>query len=71
MTHTTFVPYREFEKVLSIKGIDEYIRYGGTISLGGINYNHILGLKQKHTSYNVDKGLFLSIWYVSECQQGG
>ena len=40
MTHTTFVPYREFEKVLSIKGIDEYIRYGGTMSLGGINYNH-------------------------------
>ena len=40
MTHTTFVPYREFEKVLGIKGIDEYIRYGGTMSLGGIDYNH-------------------------------
>ena len=40
MTHTTFIPYREFEKVLGIKGIDEYIRYGGTMSLGGIDYNH-------------------------------
>ena len=39
MLHTTFVPYREFENVLGIKGIDEYIRYGGTMSLGGINYN--------------------------------
>lgn len=39
MMHTTFIPYREFEEVLGIKGIDEYIRYGGTMSLGGINYN--------------------------------
>ena len=39
MTHTTFIPYAEFENVLGIKGIDEYIRYGGTMILGGINYN--------------------------------
>lgn len=39
MIHTTFVPYREFENVLGIKGIDEYIRYGGTMSLGGVEYN--------------------------------
>ncbi len=39
MLHTTFIPYREFEEVLGIKGIDEYIHYGGTMSLGGINYN--------------------------------
>ena len=37
--HTTFIPYREFEKVLGIKGIDEYIRFGGTMSLSGVNYN--------------------------------
>lgn len=39
MIHTTFIPYREFENVLGIYGIDEYIRYGGTMSLSGINYN--------------------------------
>ena len=39
MLHTTFIPYREFENVLGIYGIDEYIRYAGTMSLGGINYN--------------------------------
>ena len=39
MMHTTFIPYREFEEVLGIKGIDEYIRYGGTMSLSGVNYN--------------------------------
>ena len=37
--HTTFISYREFEEVLGIKGIDEYICYGGTMSLGGIHYN--------------------------------
>lgn len=39
MLHTTFIPYREFERVLGIQGIDEYIRYGGTMSIGGTNYN--------------------------------
>ena len=39
MLHTTFIPYREFEHVLGVCGIDEYIRYGGTMTIGGINYN--------------------------------
>lgn len=39
LLHTTFIPYREFESVLGIHGIDEYIRYGGTMSLGGVHYN--------------------------------
>ena len=37
--HTTFIPYKEFEEVIGIKGIDEYIRYGGTMSINGIHYN--------------------------------
>lgn len=37
--HTTFIPYREFEEVLGIQGIDEYICYGGTMSLDGVHYN--------------------------------
>ncbi len=39
MLHTTIISYREFENVLGIKGIDEFIRYGGTMSMGGVNYN--------------------------------
>ena len=39
MIHTTFIPYREFESVLGISGIDEYIKYGGTMSLSGVHYN--------------------------------
>ena len=37
--HTTFIPYREFEKVLGIHDIDEYMRFGGTMSQSGDNYN--------------------------------
>lgn len=37
--HTTFISYREFESVLGIHGVDEYIRYGGTMSMSGVNYN--------------------------------
>ena len=39
LLRTTFIPYREFETVLGIRGIDEYIRYGGTMSLSGTQYN--------------------------------
>ena len=39
MLHTTMIPYREYERVLGIQGIDQYIRYGGTMVLGGKHYN--------------------------------
>ena len=39
MVHTTFIPYREFSEVLGIHGIDRYIQFGGTMSLGGVKYN--------------------------------
>ncbi len=31
--------YREFENVLGVRGIENCIRYGGTMSLGGVHYN--------------------------------
>ena len=34
LLHTAFIPYREFESLLNIKGIDNYIAYGGTLCLG-------------------------------------
>ncbi len=48
MLHTTFIPYREFERVLGLNGIDEYIQYGGTMSMGGREYN-----KDRFTFANV------------------
>lgn len=34
MVHTTFIPYREHSRLLGIKSIDDYIRYGGTLKAG-------------------------------------
>ena len=39
MVHTTFISYREFSEVLGIEGIDNYIRYAGTMTLSGNRYN--------------------------------
>lgn len=37
--HTTFIPYREYSRILNIDSIDEYIRYGGTLKAGEIDFD--------------------------------
>lgn len=39
MVHTTFIPYREYSRILGIDSIDEYIRYGGTFRAGEIDFD--------------------------------
>ena len=39
LLHTTYIPYSEFSYVLGINGIDDYIEYGGTMSVSGRHYN--------------------------------
>lgn len=34
MIHTTVIPYAEFRRVLGIRDIDEYIRFGGLMKVG-------------------------------------
>ena len=36
--HTTFVPFREYSRLLKIDDIDEYIRYGGTLKADETNF---------------------------------
>ena len=36
--HTTFIPFREYSRLLKIDDIDEYIRYGGTLKAGENNF---------------------------------
>ena len=38
MIHTTFIPYRENSRLLGIHEIDEYIRYGGTLRAGELDF---------------------------------
>ena len=63
MSHTTFIPYREFEGVLGIVGIDDYIRYGGTMSLGGKHYNDhsMIFATKKSTDEYVDSAIARNI----------
>lgn len=39
MIHTTFIPYREYSRLLGIDSIDEYIRYGGMLRMGEIDFD--------------------------------
>ena len=72
MLHTTFIPYREFERLLGIHGIDEYIRYGGTLSLGGSHYNeHSTFSTAKSTDEYVDSAIAKNIQHSLKCYQDG
>ena len=37
--HTTFIPFREYSRLLGIDSIDEYIRYGGTLRAGELAFD--------------------------------
>ena len=68
--HTTFIPYREFERVMDIYGIDEYIRYGGTMSLGGVNYNEKSTFASKKSADEyVDTAIARNIQHSLRCYQ--
>ena len=70
LLHTTFIPYKEFEEVLGVKGIDEYIRYGGTMSLGGVHYNKSSTFASaKSTDEYVDSAIARNIQHSLKCYQ--
>lgn len=70
LLHTTFIPYREFESVLGIHGIDEYIRFGGTMSLGGVHYNETSTFASKKSADEyVDTAIARNIQHSLRCYQ--
>ena len=70
LLHTTFIPYRESEYVLGIRSIDEYIRYGGTMSLGGIHYNETSTFASKESADEyVDTAIARNIQHSLCCDQ--
>jgi len=72
LLHTTFIPYREFERVLGITGIDEYIRYGGTMSLSGVDYNENSSFASaKKTGEYIDSAIAKNIQHSLKCYQNG
>lgn len=73
LLHTTLIPYREFETVLGIEGIDEYIQYGGTMSMGGVNYNEKSSFAtSKSTGEYIDSAIARNIQHsLKYYQEGG
>lgn len=70
LLHTTFIPYREFEAVLGVSGIDEYIRYGGTMSLSGAYYNETSTFASKRSADEyVDTAIVRNIQHSLRCYQ--
>lgn len=72
MLHTTFISYREFEKVLGVKGIDEFIRYGGTMSMGGDHYNETSSFAtKKRADEYIDTAIARNIQHSLKYYQDG
>ena len=72
MLHTTYIPYKEFERVLGVSGIDEYIRYGGTMSLGGAHYNEMSTFRTKDsTDEYIDSAIARNIQHSLKFYQEG
>ena len=72
LLRTTFIPYREFEGVLGVEGVDEYLRYGGTMSLGESNYNEQSTFASKgSTDEYTESAIARNIQYSLKCYQDG
>lgn len=71
LLHTTFIPYREFENVLGVVGIDRFIEFGGTMSMGGSNYNtdRFTFATKKGADEYVDSAIARNIQHSLKCYQ--
>lgn len=69
MSHTTFISYKEFEDVLGIKGIDNYIEYGGTMSISGNHYNESIFASKTSIDEYIDSSICHNIQHSLEQYQ--
>lgn len=77
--HTTFIPFREHSRLLGMDSIDEYIRYGGTLRVGeldfddeDINAEDASFRDDESTRKYIDTAICKNIQHsLSCCQDGG
>ena len=77
--HTTFIPFKEHSRLLGIDSIDEYIRYGGTLRAGeldfddeDINAEDASFRDDESTRRYIDTAICKNIQHsLSCCQDGG
>lgn len=78
MVHTTFIPYKEHSRLLGINDIDDYIRYGGTLKAGEIDFeSKEINAKDasfrddESTRYYIDTAICSNIQHSLECFKDG
>lgn len=76
--HTTFIPFREHSRLLGIDSIDEYIRYGGTLRAGeldfddeDVNAEDASFRDDESTRRYIDTAICKNIQHSLSCCQGG
>lgn len=76
--HTTYIPFREFSRLLGIDDIDEYIRYGGTLRVGELAFDDE-DAKAEDASFRndestrryIDTAICENIQHSLKCYQSG
>lgn len=76
--HTTFIPFREHARLLGIHDIDEYIRYGGTLRAGEVDFDDPeLNVEDasfrddESTRRYIDTAICKNIQHSLSCCEGG
>ena len=78
MVHTTFIPYREYSRLLGIDSIDKYIEYGGTLRLGTLDFEDDEALSGNASFYDdestrryIDTAISKNIQHSLACFEDG
>lgn len=78
MVHTTYIPFKEHSRLLGIDDVDEYIRYGGTLKAGEldfesseINAEDASFRDDESTRYYIDTAICSNIQHSLECFKDG
>ena len=69
--HTSYIPYREFERVLGIRGIDRYLEYGGTMCADGTDDGKSVFSSSERTGEYVDSAIATNIRHSLETYRDG
>ena len=76
--HTTFIPFREYARLLGIHDIDEYIRYGGTFRVGETDFDdpelgdeRVSFRDDESTRRYIDTAIARNIQHSLACYQSG
>lgn len=76
--HTTYIPFKEYSRVLGINDIDEYIRYGGTLKAGELAFDDEDALEEEAafrddetTRRYIDTAICRNIQHSLACCENG